>query len=147
MAGKLNFETVQVGDKLPTIVRPVTQEIIWKYAVGSLDYNPVHIDPEWVKTAQPFGIPVTVCHGMMTLSYLGTVVSDWCFSQMGKIRVLEGKLVKPVPAGWTITCTGVVTEKHLIRPGKNFVTIELTATNQDGEPVAVAKAEVVLPDS
>ena len=146
MAGKLTFDSVQVGDKLPTQVRPVTQEIIWKYAVGSLDYNPVHTDPEWVKTAQPFGIPTTVCHGMMTLSYLATVVTDWCFAATGKIKKLEGKFVKPIPAGWTITCTGVVTEKHLISPGNNFVVVELTATNQKGETVAVAEAEATLPD-
>lgn len=147
MADKLSFNSVEVGDRLPTVVRPITQEVIWKNAVGSLDYNPVHIDPEWVKTAQPFGIPVTVCHGMMTLSYMATVVSDWCYSVMGRIRMIEGKLVKPVPAGWTTSCTGIVTEKHLISPGSNYVVVELTATNQDGETVAVAEAEVVLPDN
>lgn len=145
MADKLSFSSVRVGDGLPTVVRPITQEIIWKNAVGSLDYNPVHIDPEWVKTAQPFGIPVTVCHGMMTLSYMTTVVSDWCYSVMGRIRMIEGKLVKPVPAGGILTCTGVVTEKHVISPGSNYLIIELSATNQDGTTVAVGKVEVVLP--
>ena len=146
MADKLSFNSVEVGDRLPTVVRPITQEIIWKNAVGSLDYNPVHIDPEWVETEQPFVIQVTVCHGMMTLSYMATVISDWCCSVMGRIRMIEGKLVKPVPAGWTTSCTGTVTEKHLISPGSNYVVVELTATNQDGETVAVAEAEVVLPD-
>ncbi|HEX75834.1 MAG TPA: MaoC family dehydratase [Dehalococcoidia bacterium] len=146
MTEKLTFNSVQVGDKLPTVVRPITQEIIWKNAVASLDYNPVHIDPEWVKGAQPFGIPVTVCHGMMTLSYMATVVSDWCYNVMGSIRMMEGKLVKPVPAGSTTTCTGVVTEKHVISPGNNYVVVELNATNQDGDTVAVADVEVVLPD-
>jgi len=147
MANKLTFDSVQVGDKLPTIVRPVTQEIIWKNAVASLDYNPVHIDPEWVKTAQPFGIPVTVCHGMMTMSYMASVISDWCYNVMGKIMRMESKFVKPVPAGWTITCNGVVTEKHLISPNSNYVVVELTAANQHGETVAVAKAEVMFPDA
>lgn len=146
MAEKLTFKSVQVGDKLPTIVRPITQEIIWKNATASLDYNPVHTDPQWVKTAQPFGIPVTVCHGMMTMSYMATVVSDWCYSVMGRIKRMESKFVKPVPVGWTTTCTGIVTEKHLISPGDNYVVVELTATNQNGDIVAVAKAEVVLLD-
>ena len=146
MAEKLTFKSVQVGDKLPTIVRPITQEIIWKNAVASLDYNSVHIDPEWVKTAQPFGIPVTVCHGMMTMSYMATVVSDWCYSVMGRVKKMESKFVKPVPASWTTTCTGIVTEKHVISPGSNYVVVELTATNQNGDTVAVAEAEVVLPD-
>ena len=147
MVQKVTFNSVQVGDKLPMVARLITQEIIWKNAVGSLDYNPVHIDPEWVKTAQPFGIPVTVCHGMMTLSYMATVVSDWCYSAMGRIKAIQGNLVKPVPAGWTTICTGIVTEKHLISPGSNYVVVELTAANQNGETVAVAEAEVVLLDT
>ena len=63
MVQKVTFNSVQVGDKLPMVARLITQEIIWKNAVGSLDYNPVHIDPEWVKTAQPFGIPVQSATG------------------------------------------------------------------------------------
>ncbi len=77
---------------------------------------------------------------------MATVVSDWCYSVMGRVKKMESKFVKPVPAGWTTTCTGIVTEKHLISPGRNYVVVELTATNQNGDTVAVAEADVVLPD-
>lgn len=143
---KLTFNSVEVGDELPTVVRTCTQEAIWRNAAASLDYNPVHTDPEWVRTAQPFGIPQTVAHGMMTMSAMASVLSDWAYPVQGKIRSMDSKFVKPVPAGSTIKCTGIVSSKHFIRPGENFVVVDLKAENQDGDTVAVAEAEVVLPD-
>ena len=147
MAGKkLTFSSVEVGDELPTVIRTCTQEDIWRNAAGSLDYNPVHTDPEWVRTAQPFGIPQTVAHGMMTMSIMASVVSDWAYPVQGKIRGMDSKFTKPVPAGSTIKCTGVVSSKHFISPGKNFVVVDLEAENQEGDIVAVGQMEVILPD-
>ena len=98
MAGKkLTFNSVEVADELPTVVRACTQEDIWRNAAGSLDFNPVHTDPEWVRTAQPFGIPQTVAHGMMTMSAMASVLSDWAYPVQGKIRSMNSKFIKPVP--------------------------------------------------
>ena len=72
---KVSFDSVQVGDVLARVTRSVTQEIFWKNAVASFDYNPVHCDPEWVARAQPFGIPETVAHGMMTWSFMVSVAT------------------------------------------------------------------------
>lgn len=143
---KRTFDSVQVGDQLPPVIRQVNQDIFWKNAVASFDYNPVHCDPDWVKTAQPFGIPVTVAHGMMTMSFTMTVVSNWAYPSMLKITKATSKFVKPVQGGWTITCSGFVSEKHVISPGKNYVIIDLKAENQDGEIVGVCQTEVVFPD-
>ncbi|MFX0200465.1 MAG: MaoC family dehydratase [Candidatus Hodarchaeota archaeon] len=143
---KLTFDSVKVGDDLPTISRSVNQETFWKNAVASFDYNPVHCDPDWVKTAQPFGIPVTVAHGMMTMSFMLTVVSNWAYSSMLRITKMTSKFIRPVPAGWTLKCSGVISEKHIISPGKNYVVIDLTAVNQDGQPVAVCQTEVIFLD-
>jgi len=142
----LTFSSVEVGDELPAIVRTCTQEDIWRNAAGSLDFNPVHTDPEWCKTAQPFGIPQTVAHGMMTMSAMASVLSDWAYPVQGNIRSIDSKLVKPVPAGSTVRCTGIVSSKHWIGPGRNFVVVDLKAENQDGDTVAVAEANLVLPD-
>ena len=90
---KITFGSVNAGDRLPPITRNVTQETFWKFSVASLDYNPVHNDPEWVKTAQPFGIQETVGHGMMT------VVSNWAYPSGLKIRNSDSKLIFPVLAG------------------------------------------------
>jgi len=143
---KVTFDSVQVGQALPSLSHTVSQETFWKNAVASFDYNPVHCDPEWVATAQPFGIPQTVAHGMMTMSFMVSVAANWAFPAMLKITRMQSKFVRPVPAGTTVTCTGVISEKHVISPGKNFVVLELKAENQNNEILGLCKTTVVFPD-
>jgi len=145
MTEKVSFDTVEPGTQLPSIERPVTQEAMWKYAVASLDYNTVHVHPEWCKTAQVFGLESTVGHGQMTMSFLGSVLSDWAYPVGGWIKKMDCKFIKPVLPGDKITCGGVVTEKHPIGQGKDFVVVSIYAANQKGEMVAVGEAEVTLP--
>jgi 3-hydroxybutyryl-CoA dehydratase len=143
---KLTFDSVQVGEQMPPFIQSVTQETFWKYAVASLDYNPVHCDPEWVATAQPFGIPQTVGHGMMTMTFMLSVVSTWAYPAGLNIRRMTSKFFWPVLPGWTVKCTGVISEKHLISPGRNYVVVDLKAENQDGRELAVCRTEVAFPD-
>ncbi len=143
---KVTFDSIEVGDELIPINHNVTQETFWKYAVASMDYNPVHCDPEWVRTAQPFGITETVGHGMMTISFMLSVVSNWAYPNMLKITKITSKLIWPVLAGWSVTCKGVISEKHVICPGKNYVIVELKAENQEGQLLGVCQTEVVFPD-
>jgi len=143
---ELKFDAVEVGDELGAITHVVDQETFWKYAVASFDYNPVHCNPDWVATAQPFGIPETVAHGMMTWSFMVTVATNWAYPSMLKITKLSSKFVRPVPAGTTMTCSGVVMEKHVISSGKNFVVVDLKAENQEGELLGLGQVEVVFPD-
>lgn len=143
---KLTFESVQVGDLLPTISHTVDQETFWQYAVASFDYNPVHCDPEWVARAQPFGIPETVAHGMMTWSFMVSVATTWGYPSMVKITKISSKFLRPVRKGTTITSSGVVSEKHVICPGKHFVVLEMKAESQDGELLGLCQAEAVFPE-
>jgi 3-hydroxybutyryl-CoA dehydratase len=145
MAGKIGFENVSVGDLLPEVKRYITQEEMWRHAVSSLDVNPVHVHPDWCKTAKVFGLESTVVHGNMTTSLLCTVLTSWAYPDGGWIRRMDTKLIKPVPPSSTLTFGGVVAEKHIISKGKNFVVVELFAKNQAGETVAVCEAEVILP--
>jgi acyl dehydratase len=145
MVEKLSFETVNNGDQLPEITRYITQEIMWRHAVTCFDCNPLHLDLEWNRSAKPFGLESTVVHGNLMFCLTSSVLSNWAYPAGGKISKLEIKLIKPVPPNSTLTFGGVVTEKHPIAEGKNFVVIELYGKNQNDEPVAVASAEVVLP--
>ena len=143
---RITFDSVEPGQALPPFVRTVSQEAFWRYAAGSFDYNPVHCDPQWVQPAQPFGIPETVAHGMMTMSFMVSVVTSWAYPAMLKITKTDSKFLVPVRAGWTITCTGVISEKHVIFPGKNYVVVDTKAENQDGQLLAVGQTEVEFPD-
>ncbi len=140
------FSQVQIGDELPGVEHIVTQDVIDRYAVASLDYNPVHTNVEWCTRARVFGIPVTVGHGMFTMSLMASVVVRGIDAGKARVRSVEAKFTKPVPVGSTLRCSGKVKELHPIGPGRNFVTVELSATNPAGEVMGVGSAEVMLPD-
>jgi len=145
MTDKLTFESVNCGDVLPEVQQHVSQEDIWRHAVASLDYNPVHCAPEWCKTAQVFSLPVPVMHGNMTMSLMCKVITNWAYPVGGRMKKMDVKLIKPVPVDSTCTYGALVTEKHPVGKGENFVALDLWAKNQDGESVAVGTAQVFLP--
>jgi 3-hydroxybutyryl-CoA dehydratase len=141
----INFDQVQLDMELPNITRNVDQRVITKNATASLDYNPIHVDPVWAKNVNLLGKGTTIAHGMCTFSFMTSVITDWCYAKGGFITRMESKFVQPVRPGDTITCKGMVTEKHPRRSTKSYVVVELTAENQNKETVAVAKANVTLP--
>lgn len=143
---KITFASVNVGEVLPSFTRSADQESFWKYAVASFDYNPVHNDPEWVKTAQPFKIPKTVAHGMMTMSFMTSLVTTWALPSLLRTRKVTSKFTRPVEQGWEVRCTGFVSEKHHISKGKNFVVVDVKAENQHGDLLGLSKIEVIFPD-
>jgi 3-hydroxybutyryl-CoA dehydratase len=142
----ITFETVELETKLPSVVREVDQRVITQNAVASLDYNPIHVDPVWAKRVNLLGRGTTIAHGMCTFSFMTSVVTDWCSSSGGFVSALESRFVQPVRPGDTVTCTGIVSEKHPRQAGNSFVVIELSAVNQRDETVGVGKARVILPD-
>ena len=139
---KLSFEDISIGYQLPPFKKEVSQEIINKNAVASLDYNPVHTNPEWCEKYHVFGTTSTVAHGMMTMSFMTSVVTNWATPYGWYISAVESKFTKPVPPGTVLTCTGFVKDKHYISDNKNFIIIELKAFGQNNEVYAVGQAKV-----
>ncbi len=86
---------VAVGEELPAITQTITQEFIDRYAAASLDFNPVHIDPDWSARAKVFGRPATVLHGMAQMSLLCSLVLR-AWGAATEITRIEGKFTKPV---------------------------------------------------
>jgi 3-hydroxybutyryl-CoA dehydratase len=140
----VTFDSVALDTPLPELVRHVDQRVITQNAAASLDYNPIHVNPVWARKVDLLGEGTTIAHGMCTFSLMTSVVTNWCASSGGFVSGLESKFLRPVRPGDTITCKGVVSEKHPRQSGNSFVVIELTAENQRGDTVAVATARVVL---
>lgn len=140
------FSQVQIGDELPPVEQVVSQDVIDRYAVASLDYNPVHTNIEWCTRALVFGIPSTVGHGMYTMSLMASVVVRGFGAGFTRVRSIDAKFTKPVAVGTLLRCTGKVKELHPIGPGRNFVRVELSALNGAGDVMGVGAADVLLPD-
>jgi 3-hydroxybutyryl-CoA dehydratase len=146
MTAQLLFEEIELGYEIPPQGKEITQEKITKNAEASLDYNPIHIDPEYCKKINLLGEGTTIAHGMMTLSFMGKIVTDWAYPAGGHIKSLEGKFIAPVRPGDEITVHAVVTEKHYAaKKEDNFAVLDVWCENQDKTKVSVGKASAVIP--
>jgi len=141
----VSFDSVELDAPLPELVRNVDQRVITRNAAASLDFNPIHVSPAWAAKVDLLGEGTTIAHGMCTFSFMTSVVTNWCAPSGGFVSGLESRFLRPVRPGDTITCRGVVSEKHPRQPGESFVVVELSAENQHGQTVAVATARVRLP--
>jgi hypothetical protein len=45
-----------------------------------------------------------------------------------------------------VIASGIISEKHVISPGKSYVVLDLKAENLNGEVVGVGQAVVAFPD-
>ncbi|SHK70819.1 Acyl dehydratase [Desulfatibacillum alkenivorans DSM 16219] len=145
MSEILEFGKVDLGYEIPEQSRHITQEKINKNAEGSLDFNPIHIDPAWAKKVNLLGKGTTIAHGIMTGAFMGKIVTDWAYPRGAFLQMLDVKFVHPVRPGDDITARGKVTEKHP-RPGdESFVVLELWCENQAGVKVGVGQAAVRIP--
>jgi len=143
------FGAVQTGFEFVPVVQSYAQAAIDKYALGSLDMNPVHTNTDWAARAQVFGLPETVGHGMMTMSTMASVVTrSWgvISSNGGRVRRVESKFTKPVKAGELITATGKIKSKHYHGAGRNWVLVVVEARDKAGDVVGMSEIRYQLPD-
>jgi 3-hydroxybutyryl-CoA dehydratase len=130
------FEEFEVGQRIISSGRTVTESDVVTFAGLSGDFNPMHTDAQFSRET-PFG--QRVAHGLLGLS-----ISSGLAMQTG---VLEGtvlafreinhwKFVKPVFLGDTIHVIMEVMEtKALRRIGGGAITISLDVKNQQDETV------------
>ncbi len=138
------LDDLRSGDELEAVVYEITQDLIDRYGLASLDLNPVHMSPDWSKKARVFGTPATVQHGMMSMSFMTSVVLR-SLGPLAQVVRVDSKFTKPGPVGQTITCTGQVQDLHVHGNGNDFVTIQVVATDQEGDTVGISTIDVRLP--
>jgi len=130
----LYFEEFQVGQKIISTGRTVTESDVVTFAGLSGDYNQIHTDSEFSKTT-PFG--KRVAHGL-----LGIAIASGLAMRTGVLEgtvlafreINEWKFSKPIFIGDTIHVELDVKEiKALPRLGGGSVIIELSVKNQNNE--------------
>ncbi|UAL10203.1 MaoC family dehydratase [Caulobacter segnis] len=138
------LDDLKTGDELAPISYTVTQEMIDAYGAASLDLNPVHMNPAWSERAQVFGTPSTVQHGMMSMSYMASVVLR-AFGPLAEVTTIDSKFTKIGVIGAEITCLGKVRDIHPLGNGKDFAIVQVEAVDMDGDVVGVSEIHVRLP--
>jgi peroxisomal enoyl-CoA hydratase 2 len=92
MAAKLKFDTVKVGDSIPTItIEHVSRPDFVRYAGASGDFVPLHYDQTFVEAA---GIPTVFAQGMWTAGCLSRCVTD--FAGAGQVRRFKVRFARQV---------------------------------------------------
>ena len=132
----LYFEEFEVGTKVITAGRTVTESDIVTFAGLSGDYNQIHTDAEFSK-ANGFG--ARVAHGLLVLSIASGLVVQTGVMEGTIIAFREvnnWKFSKPVFIGDTVHVEVETTAtKALPRLGGGSIVIELNVKNQNAETV------------
>jgi acyl dehydratase len=113
---------VRVGDTVTLDAPPVTRTVLALYAGASGDHNPVHID---IDACHAVGIPDVFAHGMLSMAYLGRLLTGWVPQQ--RIRSYAVRFSAITPVNSQPRCRATVTR---IEDGR--AQVDLTVTLPDG---------------
>lgn len=134
-----NFDAVRVGDEItPYTTAPITRHILALYCGASGDHNPIHVDIDFARKA---GMPDVFAHGMLSMAYLGRLLTDWV--PQDRLRSYAVRFAAITHVGDAVTCRGKVVEKFE-QDGERRVRLELTTSNQAGEIKLKGEAVVAL---
>ena len=102
-----SFESLNAGDTIDGPAFAVSRESIRLFCDASLDYNPLHLDDDYMKGnfgKTNFG--GIIMHGMNNFGLISRMITDWAYPAGAIHRRLETRWVKPVRPGDTIQPTG-----------------------------------------
>jgi acyl dehydratase len=139
------FEEFQVGEKITTEPRTVTEKDIMTFAILTGDNNRIHTDAEYSK-AGPFG--QRIAHGLLGLSF--TMGLAWRTGFLdGTVlafrEIKEWKFIKPVFIGDVIRADlNIIEAKALPRIGGGSVVLQAELKNQQDEVCMRGKLSVLV---
>jgi len=139
------FDALSTGDTIDGPQFAVTRESIRLFCDGSLDYNPLHLDDDYMKN--DFGktnFGGIIMHGMNNFGLITRMLTDWAYSKGAVHRRLETRWLKPVKPGDTIQPTGIIKAKQATQKSR-WILIDVMVKNQRGEQVATGEAMLEFP--
>jgi len=139
------FESLKAGETITGPRFEVSRESIRLFCDASLDYNPLHLDDEYMKG--DFGktnFGGVIMHGMNNFGLISRMITDWAYPLGAIHRRLETRWIKPVRPGDTIQPAGIVKSKQATSKSR-WVLIDVFVSDQAGEKVATGEAMVEFP--
>lgn len=137
---QISWDALEEGTELPKLVKPaITTTQLVKYAGASGDFNPIHYDKDF---AQQAGLDGVIAHGMLTMAFVGQLVTDWAWPDHELVKLSTRFRAITVP-GDEITCTGKVTKKYE-EDGKKLVNVAIEAKNAKGDVTATGSATIAV---
>jgi 3-hydroxybutyryl-CoA dehydratase len=139
------FERLSAGDTIDGAKFAVSRESIRLFCDGSLDYNPLHLDDEYMKGnfgKTNFG--GIIMHGMNNFGLITRMLTDWAYPAGAIHRRLEARWLKPVRPGDVIQPAGIIKAKKTTHKSR-WILIDVVVRNQNDEKVAAGEAMVEFP--
>ena len=128
-----------VGSEIPSLeLPPISRTTLALYAGASGDHNPIHIDVDFAKKA---GMPDVFAHGMLSMAYLGRMLTNW--QPQSQLRKFGNRFATITQLRDVITCSGTVVEL-IEHNGETLARCEIQAAKADGEQTLVGEALVAL---
>jgi 3-hydroxybutyryl-CoA dehydratase len=141
----MTFDRLAAGDTIEGPTFAVSRESIRLFCDGSLDYNPLHLDDDYMKNnfgKTNFG--GIIMHGMNNFGLITRMLTDWAYPAGAIHRRLETRWVKPAKPGDTIQPVGIIKAKQVTQKSR-WVLIDVLVKNQNDEKVATGEAMVEFP--
>lgn len=139
------FTAIQPGQKIAGTPFSPTRESIREFCEASLDFNPLHLDDNFMKSS--FGktnFGGIIMHGMNNFGVITKMLTDWVYPLGGMQRRLETRWKAPVKPGDTIQPGAVVSQVRKTEKSQ-WITLDIQVLNQRGETVAAGEAMVEFP--
>jgi len=139
------FDSLAIGQKIEGAPFSPTRESIRAFCEASLDYNPLHLDDNYMQG--DFGrtnFGGIIMHGMNNFGVITRMLTDWLYERGGVQRRLETRWKAPVKPGDTITPLAVITATRKTEKS-HWATLDVQVLNQRGETAAAGEAMVEFP--
>ncbi|MGO9620753.1 MAG: MaoC family dehydratase [Desulfobaccales bacterium] len=139
------FDTLMPGYRIEGPEFAVSRESIRAFCEASLDYNPLHLDDNYMQSnfgKTNFG--GIIMHGMNIFGLMTRLLTDWAYPVNAVPSRLETRWLKPVKPGDHIRPHGMVKDKQVTAKSR-WVTIDVEVRNQGDEIVATGEALVEFP--
>lgn len=125
--------------ELPSFTTPALSRLtLALYCGASGDHNPMHVDIDF---AQRGGVPDVFAHGMLSMAWLGQLLTHWVPQQ--RLREYGVRFVAITRVGEAITCSGQVSELFEA-DGQRFARLTLQTANPAGQLKLTGDAVVAL---
>ncbi len=127
------LDDIEVGAEYESEPRTVEQDDIARFADLSGDFNPLHVDPEWVRHNTEY--TQCIAHGLLMLAIGSGLrcpgLDDW---HIQAYLAVNRRMVAPAYPGDTVRAKSVVTDvrRSTSRPESGIVKVEVALINQDG---------------
>src|SRR5947199_10137749 len=118
------FDSLSAGDLIDGPQFAVTRESIRLFCDASLDYNPLHLDDDYMKGnfgKTHFG--GIIMHGMNNFGLISRMITDWAYPLGALYRRLQTRWVQPAKPGDTIQTTGPGRRKQ-VSPKSRWILID-----------------------